>query len=84
MGRWYQTLINQAADTMNLSNGKKLTTRQFEVLRYLAQGLSNKQIAYQMSVSEATVKLHINALLRAMGATNRTQAVIKAQKMGVI
>lgn len=84
-GTYYPpALINQAADTMNLANGKKLTARQFEVLRYLAQGLSNKQIAYQMSVSEATVKLHINALLRAMGATNRTQAVIKAQKMGVI
>ncbi len=84
-GTYYPpALINQAADNMNLANGKKLTARQFEVLRYLAQGLSNKQIAYQMSVSEATVKLHINALLRAMGATNRTQAVIKAQKMGVI
>ncbi len=84
-GTYYPpALINQATDNMNLANGKKLTARQFEVLRYLAQGLSNKQIAYQMSVSEATVKLHINALLRAMGATNRTQAVIKAQKMGVI
>ena len=37
-----------------------------------------------MNVSEATVKLHINALLRAVGATNRTQAVIKAQKIGVV
>lgn len=84
-GTYYPpALINLAADNMNLANGKKLTNRQFEVLRYLAQGLSNKQIAYQMSVSEATVKLHINALLRAVGATNRTQAVIKAQKMGVI
>lgn len=84
-GTYYPpALLNQAADNMNLANGKKLTNRQFEVLKYLAQGLSNKQIAYQMSVSEATVKLHINALLRAVGATNRTQAVIKAQKMGVI
>ncbi len=78
------TLINHTADSTHLTNGKKLTNRQFEVLRYLSQGLSNKQIAYQMNVSEATVKLHINALLRAVGATNRTQAVIKAQKMGVI
>ncbi len=77
-------LLKQAADKMNLANGKKLTNRQFEVLKYLSQGLSNKQIAYQMDVSEATVKLHINALLRAVGATNRTQAVIRAQKMGVI
>lgn len=78
------TLLNQSSDNMNLSNGKRLTNRQFEVLKYLSQGLSNKQIAYHMSVSEATVKLHINALLRAVAATNRTQAVIKAQKMGVI
>ena len=54
------------------------------MLEYVAQGLSNKQIAYNMGVSEATVKLHINALLRAVGATNRTQAFIIAQKMGLI
>ena len=46
--------------------------------------MSNKQIAYEIGVSEATVKLHINALLRSVGATNRTQAVITAQKMGII
>ena len=63
---------------------QKLTNRQFEVLEYLAQGLSNKQIAYYMNVSEATVKLHINALLRAINATNRTQAVIKSQHLGII
>ncbi|MBQ8677991.1 MAG: response regulator transcription factor [Alphaproteobacteria bacterium] len=66
------------------NGGKKLTNRQFEVLRYLAQGLSNKQIAYYMNVSEATVKLHINALLRAIEASNRTQAVVKSQKLGII
>lgn len=66
-------------------NGAKvLTPRQSEVLDYVAEGMSNKQIAYKMDVSEATVKLHINALLRAVGATNRTQAVIIAQKMGLI
>ena len=63
---------------------KILTPRQAEVLSYVAEGMSNKQIAYKMSVSEATVKLHINALLRAVGATNRTQAVILAQKKGLI
>ncbi len=66
------------------TNGKRLTARQSEVLSYVAEGMSNKQIAYEMGVSEATVKLHINALLRAIGATNRTQAVILAQKMGII
>ena len=63
---------------------KGLTQRQNQVLNLVAQGLSNKQIAYEMGVSEATVKLHINALLRSVGATNRTQAVIMAQKMGII
>lgn len=66
------------------NRNKLLTPRQSEVLGFVAEGLSNKQIAYEMGVSEATVKLHINALLRAVGATNRTQAVITAQRMGLI
>lgn len=66
------------------TKGKTLTNRQTQVLELVAQGMSNKQIAYEIGVSEATVKLHINALLRAVGATNRTQAVITAQKMGLI
>ena len=77
-------LMKQTPNDLSQTSGKHLTARQMEVLRYLAQGLSNKQIAYQMKVSEATVKLHINALLRAVGATNRTQAVIKAQQMGIV
>lgn len=84
-GTYFPTsLLNHPVENASLPNGKKLTNRQYEVLKYLSQGLSNKQIAYQMNVSEATVKLHINALLRAVGATNRTQAVIKAQKIGVV
>lgn len=78
------SLLKQQSENMINTNGKHLTNRQLEVLKYLAQGLSNKQIAYQMNVSEATVKLHINALLRAVGATNRTQAVIKSQQMGIV
>ena len=71
-------------DTPAKGKGKMLTNRQSQVLGLVAKGMSNKQIAYEMGVSEATVKLHINALLRAIGATNRTQAVIIAQKMGLI
>ncbi len=71
-------------DTRHIGLSKTLTHRQNQVLNLVAQGLSNKQIAYEMGVSEATVKLHINALLRSVGATNRTQAVVMAQKMGII
>lgn len=65
-------------------SGKTLTNRQSQVLDLIAQGKSNKQIAYEMGVSEATVKLHINALLRSLKVNNRTQAVVTAQKMGLI
>ena len=65
-------------------SGKPLTNRQSQVLDLIAQGKSNKQIAYEMGVSEATVKLHINALLRSLKVNNRTQAVITAQKIGLI
>jgi len=78
------TLLNKNAEVNENSAAKTLTARQNQVLNLVAQGMSNKQIAYEIGVSEATVKLHINALLRSVGATNRTQAVITAQKMGII
>lgn len=69
----------------NKSGSKsKLTMRQLEVLRLIAQGKSNKQIAYEMQVSEATVKLHINALLKNLQVHNRTQAVVEGQKQGIL
>jgi DNA-binding NarL/FixJ family response regulator len=63
---------------------RRLSPRQTEVLHYLAQGLANKQIAYSMSISEATVKLHVNALLRNLNVRNRTHAVIVAQRYGFL
>lgn len=66
------------------NSSKTLTNRQSQVLDLIAQGKSNKQIAYEMGVSEATVKLHINALLRSLKVNNRTQAVVTAQKLGII
>lgn len=79
-------LLENIANTKSTSENKNgnLTARQSEVLQYISQGLSNKQIAYEMGVSEATVKLHINAMLKALNATNRTQALVNAQKMGLI
>jgi DNA-binding NarL/FixJ family response regulator len=80
-------MLNNATYTNvnnNITLKKNLTNRQSQVLDLIAQGKSNKQIAYDMGVSEATVKLHINALLRSLKVNNRTQAVITAQKMGLI
>ena len=79
-------LIESSSENNNgyRTNGKSLTNRQSQVLDLIAQGKSNKQIAYEMGVSEATVKLHINALLRSLKVNNRTQAVVTAQKMGII
>jgi DNA-binding NarL/FixJ family response regulator len=58
-----------------------LTPHQFRVLMMLGEGLLNKQIAYQLGVSEATIKAHVTAVLRKMQVTNRTQAVLAVQRL---
>ena len=62
----------------------ELTERQREVLALLERGLPNKQIARQLGLSEHTVKIHVAAILNALGVTNRTQAVIVAQQFGTV
>ena len=58
-----------------------LTPQQVRVLMMLSQGLLNKQIAYELGVSEATVKAHVSAILQKLGVESRTQAVILAAKI---
>jgi DNA-binding NarL/FixJ family response regulator len=58
-----------------------LTARQQEVLRLLVQGRSNKQIARELGVSQNTVKVHVAAILRSLGAANRTEAVALARDL---
>ena len=60
-----------------------LTPQQVRVLMMLSEGLLNKQIAYELGVSEATVKAHVSAILDKLGVDSRTQAVIAASKIGV-
>src|SRR6195256_594237 len=60
-----------------------LTPQQVRVLMMLSEGLLNKQIAYELSVSEATVKAHVSAILQKLGAESRSQAVIAAAKIEV-
>ena len=60
-----------------------LTPQQYRVLCYLREGWLNKQIGYEMGITEATVKAHITAIFRKLGISNRTQAVIMLSKMSL-
>ena len=61
---------------------RTLTPQQTRVLGMLAEGLLNKQIAYELGVSEATIKAHVSAILQKLDVDSRTQAVILLSKMG--
>jgi DNA-binding NarL/FixJ family response regulator len=60
-----------------------LTPQQFRVLTMIAEGLLNKQIAYELGVSEATVKAHMTAIMRKLGVNNRTQVALAASQLAV-
>jgi DNA-binding NarL/FixJ family response regulator len=60
-----------------------LTPQQYRVLCYLREGWLNKQIGYELGITEATIKAHITAIFRKLGITNRTQAVIILSKMSL-
>jgi len=64
-----------------MSRMATLTPQQVRVLMMLSEGLLNKQIAFQLGVSEATVKAHVSAILQKLGVESRTQAVIATAKI---
>src|SRR4029453_6457187 len=70
-----------AASAELMARMATLTPQQVRVLMMLSEGLLNKQIAFQLSVSEATVKAHVSAILQKLGVESRTQAVIAAAKI---
>ena len=59
--------------------GELFTVRQAAVLAALHQGRANKQIAYQLQMSEATVKVHVREIMKKVGARNRTEVVLRTQ-----
>ncbi|MEH6637040.1 MAG: response regulator transcription factor [Halioglobus sp.] len=63
-------------DAVGRGGDSTLTTRQFEVLAVLVSGASNKQIAAQLGIAEATIKMHVTAILKILGVKNRTQAAL--------
>lgn len=60
-----------------------LTERQLDVLRLILKGFSNKLICRQLDLAEGTIKVHVSAVLRALGVRNRTQAIIAASEIGL-
>lgn len=64
--------------------GSALTARETEVLRMIAAGLANKEIAYRLGISEHTVKFHVSALLGKLGAASRAEAIAIGVRRGVV
>ena len=62
----------------------RLTPRQLEVLSLLCEGLSNKLICRQLNIATGTVKMHIGVIMRELGASSRLQAVVAAQRCGLL
>lgn len=77
----YDEIDSELSDIATRIN--ELTEQQLRVLRHLQGGRLNKQIAYDLEISEATVKAHVTAIFRKLNVLNRTQAVIQANKLHV-
>lgn len=76
--------LEEMSKPQKSDNVKKLTPRQVEVIKGIARGLPNKLIAYELGLTEGTVKVHITVILKVLGVTNRTAAVMEAVKNGYL
>jgi DNA-binding NarL/FixJ family response regulator len=76
-----QIVPQQAMVSTEASHEPNLTNRQLDVLRLLAKGQSNKVIARDLGLSVSTVKVHLNTVFRALGASNRVEAVVRARPL---
>jgi DNA-binding CsgD family transcriptional regulator len=65
-------------------DAEPLTPRELDVLEMLAEGLSNKMIAYRLSISEHTAKFHVNSILAKLRAGTRTEAVMRGVRLGLV
>ncbi|MCK6630154.1 MAG: response regulator transcription factor [Anaerolineae bacterium] len=77
-------LLRQVSHPAQVNEVEALTLRELEVLRLVAQGLQNKEIAAALVISERTVKFHVSSIMGKLGAGNRTEAVRLATQQGLI
>ncbi len=85
-GVWFSDDIEAQGDELGdlATRLATLTPQQVRVLSMLGKGLLNKQIAFELSVSEATVKAHVSAILQKLGVDSRTQAVIAVNRIASV
>jgi len=88
MLRQHSVIIEEAPDVIDRrslrTNEYGLTSRQMEVLRYMAAGMSNKEIADAVHLAEGTVKIHVAAVYQTLRVSNRMEAVRAAEKLGLL
>ena len=76
--------MHEEVDLSKIPEELALTTREAQVLRHVALGLSNKEIARSLKISVETVKEHVQNVLRKMKANDRTDAAVRAVRMGLL
>jgi DNA-binding NarL/FixJ family response regulator len=79
-----RTSADRARRTRGSPAGAQLTARQREILELLAAGLGTKEIATRLWISTATVRNHVAAILAALGARSRVQAIAEARRRGLL
>jgi DNA-binding NarL/FixJ family response regulator len=84
MRRLIEVYVQRPAEGSRSAVLDRLTERERQVLRLIAGGMSNTEIAHQLVVSEATVKTHVNRLLAKLGVRDRVQAVVLAYQTGLV
>ena len=80
-GIYTPSIDTLAPESVSAKNETVLTDRQFEVLALLVDGDSNKQIGKKLGIAEATIKMHVTAIFKALSVSNRTQAALAGQAL---
>jgi DNA-binding NarL/FixJ family response regulator len=80
----FHSILAPARSTDSAAPIESLTPRELQVLQLLARGLANKAIAQELAISDHTVKFHVNSILAKLGAQSRTDAVVRATRLGLI